>query len=105
MKTLQFKPLILLALPSLLWANPWKKHVIHEGFRANVAVAADFTGDGKIDVISNSDQKTRLFIAPDWKEHIIDDTKGHKFIHGEVIDVDRDGDPDFIAARYKPGLQ
>jgi hypothetical protein len=104
MKTLQFKPLILLALPSLLWANPWKKHVIHEGFRTNVAVAADFTGDGKIDVISNSDQKTRLFIAPDWKEHIIDDTKGHGFIHGEVIDVDRDGDPDFIAARYKPGL-
>ena len=104
MKTVQVNSLILLALPSLLWAKPWKKHVIHEGFRANVAVAADFTGDGKIDVISNSDQKTRLFIAPDWKEHIIDDTKGHKFIHGEVIDVDRDGDPDFIAARYKPGL-
>ena len=42
-------PYILLAVS--LQAAPWKKHVIHEGFRTNVAVAADFTGDGKIDVL------------------------------------------------------
>jgi len=98
------KVLLWLVTPALAIAEPWKKHVIYEGARANVAVAADFTGDGKLDVISNSGQQTRLFVAPDWKEHIIDDTAGHNFIHGEVMDVDNDGDPDFIGARYRPGL-
>jgi len=82
----------------------WKKHVIWEGQRCNVAVAADFTGDGKMDVISSSSGKTRLFVAPDWKQVIISDNKDHTFIHGETFDVDGDGDADFIGARYKPGL-
>ena len=82
----------------------WKKHVIWEGQRNNVAVAADFTGDGKVDVISSSSGKTRLFVAPDWKQVIIGDDKDHAFIHGETFDVDGDGDADFIGARYKPGL-
>ncbi len=94
-----------LVLVSVLSAEEkWKKHVVHEGERSNVAVAADFTGDGQHDVISNSGGKTRLFVAPDWRELIIDDTEGHNFIHGEVFDVDRDGDLDFIGARYSPGL-
>ena len=82
----------------------WKRHVVWEGLRNNVAVAADFTGDGKIDIISNAGGKTRLFIAPNWKEVIIGDHKDHTFIHGETMDVDGDGDADFIGARYKPGL-
>ena len=28
----------------------------------------------------------------------------HDFIHSELLDVDRDGDPDWIGARYDPGL-
>ena len=82
----------------------WKKHVVWQGQRTNVAVAADFTGDGKVDVISSSGGKTRLFVAPDWKQHIIGDDKDHTFIHGETFDVDGDGDADFIGARYQPGL-
>jgi hypothetical protein len=82
----------------------WKKHVVWQGQRTNVAVAADFTGDGKVDVISSSGGKTRLFVAPDWKQIIIGDDKDHTFIHGETFDVDGDGDADFIGARYKPGL-
>ncbi len=82
----------------------WKKHVVHEGVHTLTAVAADFTGDGLPDVISNSGGKTRLFVAPDWKEIIIHEAKGHDFIHSEVFDVDGDGDPDFIGARYSPGL-
>ena len=82
----------------------WKKHVVWQGQRTNVAVAADFTGDGKVDVISSSSGKTRLFVAPDWKQTIIGDHKDHTFIHGETFDVDGDGDADFIGARYQPGL-
>ena len=82
----------------------WKRHVIWNGLHNNVAVAADFTGDGKIDVISNAGSITRLFVAPEWKQFIIGNNKDHTFIHGETFDVDNDGDADFIGARYQPGL-
>src|SRR5688572_28928582 len=84
--------------------QPWKKHVVHEGIHTNTAIAADFTGDRRPDVISNSGGKTRLFVAPDWKELILDDTLNYDFIHSETFDIDRDGDGDWIGARYAPGL-
>ena len=107
MKSLVSLSLLLSLLPVFSAAEVkgnWKRHVVWEGLRNNVAVAADFTGDGKIDIISNAGGKTRLFIAPNWKEVIIGDHKDHTFIHGETMDVDGDGDADFIGARYKPGL-
>ena len=83
----------------------WKKHVIHQGAQTMTAVAADFTGDGLPDVISDSDNKTRLFVAPDWNEIILDDHPDiRSYIHSEVFDVDSDGDLDYIGARYNPGL-
>ena len=97
-------PFLMFCLCIALDAGPWKKHVIHEGFRTNTAVSADFDGDGDMDVISNSGTKTRLFLAPDWKEVVLDATPKHGFIHSEVMDVDGDGDPDYIGARYRPGL-
>ena len=84
--------------------SPWKKHIVYEGERCNAVVGGDFTGDGKIDIIANAGGKTRLFVAPEWKEHIVDETRGHGFIHAESFDIDGDGDLDFIGARYKPGL-
>lgn len=83
----------------------WKKHVVYRGARTHTAVAADFTGDGLTDVICDSDGKTRLFVAPSWKELVIHEhpeTKHHS--HSEFFDVDGDGDVDYIGARYKPGL-
>ena len=82
----------------------WQKHVVLEGVSTLTAVAADFSGDGRIDIIANGGQKTRLFVAPDWREIIIDENPKHDFIHSEVIDVDGDGDMDYIGARYDPGL-
>ncbi len=78
--------------------------MIHQGPRSVTAVAADFTGDGKPDVISNSAGKTRLFVGPDWRELVLDDNPQHNFIHSEFFDVDKDGDYDYIGARYNPGL-
>ncbi|MCS1412202.1 MAG: hypothetical protein M2R45_05406 [Verrucomicrobia subdivision 3 bacterium] len=96
-------PAIILAFSASLLAD-WKKHEVHTGFHTNTAIAGDFTKDNKPDIIANNDQKTRLFIAPDWTEIILDDTKGHNLIHSEAFDVDGDGDLDFIGARYQPGL-
>lgn len=82
----------------------WKKHVVHEGVHATNAYGADFTKDGLPDVITNCGGKTRLLVAPEWREVIIDDTRGYDAIHSEAFDVDRDGDLDWIGARYSPGL-
>ncbi len=84
--------------------STWKKHVVHEGIHNTTAVAADYTGDGKVDVIINAGGKTRLFVAPDWKEVVIDETPGQGAIHSETFDIDGDGDPDYIGARHEPGL-
>jgi len=87
------------------WADePWRKHVVHEGLHTNTAIAGDFSKDGKPDIIANSGNKTRLFVAPDWREVILAEAEGHDFIHSEAFDVDGDGDLDWIGARYQPGL-
>jgi len=84
--------------------SPWEKTVVWRGGTTQTAVAADFTGDGRIDIASNSGGATRLFVAPEWTEAIIHDDPQHRCIHSAVMDVDRDGDPDYIGARYNPGL-
>jgi hypothetical protein len=55
------------------------------------------------DVVFTTGGKTRLMIAPDWREVVVDDAKEHDAIHAEVFDVDGDGDLDYIGARYMPG--
>ena len=83
----------------------WAQHVVHSGVRTVTAVAGDFTGDGRVDVISDGGGKTRLFVAPAWTEIVIDDHPSiSHYIHSECFDVDRDGDLDYIGARYNPGL-
>ncbi|MDA1273011.1 MAG: VCBS repeat-containing protein [Verrucomicrobia bacterium] len=80
--------------------DPWKKHLVAQGFQNSTAVGADFTGDGRIDVISSGGGIVRLFTAPDWKEVQLHKgpNPGWNCIHSEVMDVDADGDPDYIGA-------
>lgn len=83
----------------------WVRHVIHEGEQSMTAVAGDFSGDGLPDVISDSGSMTRLFVAPDWHEVVLDEHPEFKwYIHSEIFDIDNDGDLDFVGARYNPGL-
>lgn len=84
--------------------NPWKKHVVYQGEQCVTAVAGDFTGDKKIDIIANAGGKTRLFAAPDWKETVLAPERSQSPIHSEVLDCDGDGDLDYIGAEYSPGV-
>lgn len=97
--------LLLLSGPPVARADQvWNKHVLHAGRHTTTVVAADYTGDGRIDVIVNGAGKTRLLAAPDWRETVIDDHPEHATIHSETFDIDGDGDPDYLGARYDPGL-
>lgn len=90
--------LTLLSIPAR--ADGWKKHTVAEPGHNNTAVAADYTGDGTVDVITSSKGKVSLFVAPDWNEVVL-----HRFpqigancIHSESWDIDGDGDPDWAGS-------
>lgn len=83
----------------------WARHVITHGFRAQSAVAADFTGRGRIDVISGDiehDHKIMLYCAPDWQPVLLQ--TGIRLIQSAAIDLDGDGRSDFLGTQYHPGL-
>ena len=78
----------------------WTKHTVMEKGRNNTAVAADFDGDGRVDVITSYGGRVSLFLAPDWEEiplHRLS-KPGATCIHSEVMDVDGDGDPDWTGS-------
>ncbi len=93
----------LLLQGNLLAVGEWQKQQIYQGAGCATAVAGDFTGDGKLDVICSAGAKTRLLVAPDWREVILPHQPA-SFIHSAVLDVDRDGDLDYLGCRYQPGL-
>jgi len=92
------------AVESLTAEDGWRKHTVYSGAHCSTAVAADFTGDELVDVICNAGGATRLLVAPNWTEVILDAGSRRGLIHSETMDVDRDGDPDFIGTVYSPGL-
>ena len=84
----------------------WTRHTIAEGFVTQTAIAADFTGDGKIDVIASDitakAEKLILYVGPEWKPVVL--FEGIRTIFAVAMDVNQDGRMDVIAARYHPGL-
>jgi len=96
--------LLFLLLFSSTLADKWAKHIIAtEVFGPTTALAGDFNQDSHIDVISSSKGTVTLYQAPSWTPHVIHhlETKKAKCIHGDVLDVDQDGDLDVIMSTAK----
>lgn len=87
----------------------WKRHIIVEQVESkqtDSAVAHDFDNDGHMDVIGTFDGNVVLMKGPNWKQQVI-----HPFveglsarkpraqcIHSCLLDVDGDGDEDFVGS-------
>lgn len=85
----------------------WKKHVVVEARGSiNSAQAADFDGDGHIDVIASYQKSVFVHRGPDWKpvkvfemvEGLARNKPRAACIHSCLMDVDGDGDQDFIGS-------
>jgi hypothetical protein len=76
------------------------------GFISQTAVAADFTGDDRIDVIASDitagNEKLMLYVGPNWTPVVLGE--GIRSIYAVAVDVNKDGRKDVIGARYHPGL-
>ncbi len=88
--------------------DTWKKHTIQRPILSKIhsAVACDWTGDGQIDVMSSHSGAVHLYMGPDWQSVKVfdhaDATSRNKVrsacIHSCLMDVDGDGDQDFVGS-------
>jgi hypothetical protein len=63
--------------------------------------ALDANADGKPDLIAMGETKVFALIAPDWKSHLLVDTREPKMLYCVALDADGDGDQDLAVARYQ----
>ena len=98
-----------LLLTQVSGMGEWKKHVIFQGKGSmNVAVAADFDQDGHVDAMTSFSDGVTVFRGPDWKtaRQVVRFKEAYEgkrsirsgCIHGCLLDVDQDGDLDFIGS-------
>ena len=81
----------------------WKKHTINDQSPYEACGAADFNGDGKIDVFSGDS----WYEAPKWIRHKVRDVPAsapnphyHEDFCDSPLDVNGDGRPDIITCNY-----
>ncbi len=80
----------------------WKKHAINDQSPFEACGAADFNGDGKIDIFSGDS----WYEAPTWSRHKVRDVSASANPHyyedfcDSPLDVNGDGRPDIVTCNY-----
>ena len=78
------------------WKPRWVRHEVTSGEAAQTAIGIRLNGGG-MGIVTNVKEKTLLFGKGSTLH------EGVSIIHSAVMDVDGDGDEDFVGARYSPG--
>lgn len=82
----------------------WVAHRVASGFSNHTIVAGDITGSPRLDIVVSGNNETYLLAGDSaGTKRVIHEGVGGLFA-SELMDVDGDGDLDFVAARYSPGL-
>jgi hypothetical protein len=94
---------LLLTALTVTAAPEWQRHEVYRGDRVNSAVAIDCDGDGRKEIIASSEGKVWLLTGADYKtRHTLAElsplTKRKSCMHSTVMDVDGDGDLDFVGS-------
>lgn len=94
--------IVVLALVVNSWAADWIPHEIDKTGRSNSVLAADYDGDGKMEIISSTTQEVWVRSGDNHEvKHIIaklDKRHRKECMHSCLMDVDNDGDLDFIGS-------
>lgn len=107
MKAIVWSGLLYAGVAGLACAG-WVKHEVVPPATGmiNGVSASDFDGDGAIDVITSVDGQVVVLKGPDWQRFTVHRFVGGKTrkkpkaacIHSCLMDVDGDGDPDFVGS-------
>ena len=81
----------------------WIRHEVDHAHKSLTAVGLRLNGmaKGKA-IVAGGDEETLLYVPGNPKPLVL--YKGASIIHSAVMDVDGDGDDDFIGAAYSPGF-
>ena len=92
------KYLILFLSYSIYGEISFKQIEIAKGYAVNSARALDYNKDGQKDVLYTGDGYLQLALGPDYKpQKILAMPDGFsRAIHSRLIDIDGDGDMDFV---------
>ena len=86
--------------------NPptWVRHSLSLPETIWSVEAVDANADGQLDLIAMGPTKVFALTAPDWKQHLLFDSKEPQMLYCVALDGDRDGDLDVAVGRYRVPL-
>ena len=79
----------------------WERHAFPLPETIWSVEGLDANADGRPDLIAMGPTRVFVLTAPDWKQHVIFDSREPQMLYCVALDADRDGDLDIAVGRYQ----